>query len=47
MASESYEWIRIDKDFEWIARIRFGQPPYMYASQLQQDNDVVAQVEVC
>lgn len=45
MQDESYEWIRLDKDFEWICRIIFNQPGYMYVSQLQQDNDVVAQVE--
>ena len=45
MEQEFFEWIRIDKDFEWICRIQFGQPHYMYVSQLQQDNDVVAQVE--
>lgn len=46
MAQESYEWIRLDKDFEWIATITFAQPHYMFVSQLQQDNDIVAQVEV-
>lgn len=45
MNEEHYEWIRLDKDFEWIARIQFQQPHYMFVSQLQQDNDVVAQVE--
>ncbi|KAF2403964.1 hypothetical protein EJ06DRAFT_527544 [Trichodelitschia bisporula] len=45
MNNESYEWIRVDADFEWIGRIHFGQPVYMYTSQLQQDTDVVAQME--
>jgi transcription initiation factor TFIID subunit 2 len=45
MNDEHYEWIRLDKDFEWIAKISFSQPHYMFVSQLQQDNDVVAQVE--
>jgi transcription initiation factor TFIID subunit 2 len=45
MNDEHYEWIRLDKDFEWIAEITFNQPHYMWVSQLQQDNDVVAQVE--
>ena len=46
MEQESYEWIRIDADFEWLARIEFvSMPPYMYISQLQQDRDVVAQQE--
>jgi transcription initiation factor TFIID subunit 2 len=46
MEHESYEWIRIDADFEWLARIEFvSMPPYMYISQLQQDRDVVAQQE--
>jgi transcription initiation factor TFIID subunit 2 len=46
MEKESYEWIRIDKDFEWICKIEFNPPIYMYVSQLQQDNDVVAQMLV-
>jgi transcription initiation factor TFIID subunit 2 len=45
MNNEHFEWIRVDKDFEWIAKIAFNQPHYMWVSQLQQDNDVVAQVE--
>jgi transcription initiation factor TFIID subunit 2 len=45
MGDEHYEWIRLDKDFEWITKIAFSQPHYMFVSQLQQDNDVVAQVE--
>ncbi|KAI9734199.1 MAG: hypothetical protein M1834_002299 [Cirrosporium novae-zelandiae] len=45
MSQESYEWIRMDADFEWICRMAFGMPGYMYASQLQQDRDVVAQLE--
>jgi transcription initiation factor TFIID subunit 2 len=45
MNNEHYEWIRVDKDFEWITKITFNQPHYMWVSQLQQDNDVVAQVE--
>jgi transcription initiation factor TFIID subunit 2 len=40
-----FEWIRVDKDFEWICKTRLNQEPYMFVSQLQQDNDVVAQVE--
>ncbi|KAL5612280.1 hypothetical protein BROUX41_000180 [Berkeleyomyces rouxiae] len=43
MDSESYEWIRMDTDFEWIGHIRTNMPGYMYVSQLQQDRDVVAQ----
>lgn len=45
MKNESYEWIRLDKDFEWICGMSFNQPAYMWTSQLQQDNDVIAQVE--
>ncbi|KAF2146667.1 uncharacterized protein K452DRAFT_314912 [Aplosporella prunicola CBS 121167] len=45
MNQENYEWIRMDADFEWICKITFAQPHYMYVSQLQQDPDVVAQVE--
>ena len=46
MSQESYEWIRMDADFEWICKMQLNQPGYMYLSQLQQDRDVVAQLEV-
>lgn len=45
MGQESYEWIRMDADFEWIGRLNLNMPIYMYVSQLQQDRDVVAQFE--
>ncbi|KAF2452655.1 hypothetical protein BDY21DRAFT_358347 [Lineolata rhizophorae] len=45
MSQESYEWIRMDADFEWICKMTLGMPHYMFVSQLQQDKDVVAQVE--
>ncbi|KAI9769282.1 MAG: hypothetical protein M1835_006729 [Candelina submexicana] len=45
MNQESYEWIRMDADFEWIAKMAINMPGYMYLSQLQQDRDVVAQYE--
>ncbi|KAI8961994.1 hypothetical protein F5Y11DRAFT_206200 [Daldinia sp. FL1419] len=43
MDQESYEWIRMDADFEWLCEMQTNLPAYMYASQLQQDKDVVAQ----
>ncbi|EHL03525.1 putative Transcription initiation factor TFIID subunit 2 [Glarea lozoyensis 74030] len=43
MDSESYEWLRIDADFEWICGTTLNVPAYMWISQLQQDRDVVAQ----
>lgn len=46
MSGQTYEWIRIDADFEWIAAIAFDQKDYMWVSQLQRDRDVVAQYEV-
>ena len=46
MSGESYEWLRMDSDFEWICGMRTNMPSYMYVSQLQQDRDVVAQYEV-
>ena len=46
MSQESYEWIRMDSNFEWICRIQLNLQGYMYLSQLQQDKDVVAQLEV-
>lgn len=45
MSSESYEWIRVDADFEWICKMKVNMAGYMFASQLQQDRDVVAQME--
>ena len=45
MSTESYEWIRMDADFEWICQMTINMPGYMYVSQLQQDRDVVAQYE--
>jgi transcription initiation factor TFIID subunit 2 len=47
MSGATYEWIRMDADFEWIAAIAFDQPDFMWVSQLQRDRDVVAQLEVC
>ena len=47
MSGATYEWIRMDADFEWIANIKFDQPDFMWVSQLQRDRDVVAQFEVC
>ena len=46
MSQESYEWIRMDADFEWLCRTVIAMPDYMFQSQLQQDRDVVAQYEV-
>lgn len=46
MGQESYEWIRMDADFEWVCKLSLGMPGYMYLSQLQQDRDVVAQLDV-
>ncbi|KAL8697735.1 MAG: hypothetical protein Q9224_002165, partial [Gallowayella concinna] len=45
MSQESYEWIRMDSNFEWICKIQMTMAGYMYLSQLQQDKDVVAQYE--
>ncbi|KAI0028582.1 hypothetical protein K488DRAFT_80600 [Vararia minispora EC-137] len=45
MNGATYEWIRMDADFEWIATIVFDQPDFMWVSQLQRDRDVVAQLE--
>jgi transcription initiation factor TFIID subunit 2 len=45
MSGETYEWIRMDADFEWIAAIAFDQPDFMWVSQLPRDRDVVAQLE--
>lgn len=45
MMNEAFEWIRVDTDFEWICTLHIGQPDYMFASQLQQDRDVVAQYD--
>ncbi len=47
MSQESYEWIRMDADFEWICKMSISMPAWMWVSQLQQDRDVVAQLAVC
>lgn len=43
--NDAFEWIRVDADFEWIAKIEVQQPDYMYGTQLQHDRDVEAQYE--
>ncbi|TLD15568.1 uncharacterized protein PgNI_00361 [Pyricularia grisea] len=45
MEQDSFEWLRIDADFEWICSMKTNMQPWMYVSQLQQDRDVVAQQE--
>lgn len=45
MFNEAFEWLRADADFEWLGQFFVSQPDYMYASQLQQDRDVVAQYD--
>ena len=45
MNIEAFEWIRVDVDFEWIARFDVKQPDYMFGSQLQHDRDVEAQFD--
>ncbi|KAK4145537.1 uncharacterized protein C8A04DRAFT_10551 [Dichotomopilus funicola] len=42
MDQESYEWIRLDCNFEWLCEMGTDMPGYMYLAQLQQDRDVVA-----
>lgn len=43
--TDGFEWIRVDADFEWIAKFKIDQQDHMYASQLQHDRDVEAQFE--
>ena len=45
MSEDSYEWIRMDADFEWICKMQINLQAWMFVSQLQQDRDVVAQYE--
>lgn len=45
MDKESYEWIRVDCDFEWIYNLETNFKVYMTIAQLQQDRDIVGQVE--
>ena len=45
MKALTYEWIRVDADFEWIAEINFVQEDFLWISQLQSERDVVAQLE--
>jgi transcription initiation factor TFIID subunit 2 len=46
IAQEAFEWIRVDADSEWICEVDIGMPEWMFAAQLRQDRDVVAQYEV-
>lgn len=46
MSQSTYEWCRIDAEFEWLATSSFEQPDFMWLEQLQRDKDVVAQLEV-
>ncbi|KAI8050928.1 hypothetical protein BDF22DRAFT_694042 [Syncephalis plumigaleata] len=43
--SGTFEWIRMDSDFEWICSINFYQPGAMCSAQLLKDRDVIAQYE--
>ncbi|KAI9297903.1 hypothetical protein K502DRAFT_346691 [Neoconidiobolus thromboides FSU 785] len=43
--SATFEWIRLDSDFEWICIVNLEQPDYMWAGQLEKDRDVVSQYE--
>jgi len=43
--SATFEWIRLDAEFEWVCELQFAQPDFMWAAQLQKDRDVVAQYE--
>ena len=45
-ASATFDWIRLDAEFEWLCKLEFQQPDYMWAAQLTKDRDVVAQYEV-
>ncbi|CAN8101300.1 unnamed protein product [Discula destructiva] len=45
MEQESYEWIRVDCDFEWIYDLETNFKVYMTIAQLQQDRDIAGQVE--
>jgi transcription initiation factor TFIID subunit 2 len=45
IVNDAFEWLRVDADFEWIAKFVIEQPDYMYGSQLQYDRDVEAQYE--
>jgi len=46
MSLDAFAWLRIDADIEWICHIDLGMPEWMWAAQLQQDRDVIAQYEV-
>ncbi|RUP51965.1 LOW QUALITY PROTEIN: hypothetical protein BC936DRAFT_144128 [Jimgerdemannia flammicorona] len=44
-ASATFDWIRLDAEFEWVCVLDFTQPAYMWAAQLTKDRDAVAQYE--
>ncbi|KAG8714750.1 hypothetical protein FRC11_007261 [Ceratobasidium sp. 423] len=41
----AYEWIRLDPEMMWVARIELKQSGVMWASQLARERDVGAQME--
>ncbi|KAI9597798.1 hypothetical protein BDF19DRAFT_420676 [Syncephalis fuscata] len=43
--SGTFEWIRMDSDFEWLCTINFYQPGAMCSAQLLKERDVIAQYE--
>lgn len=43
--NDTFEWMRVDADSEWIAKVNINQSDQMFASQLQYDRDVEAQYD--
>lgn len=43
--NDPFEWMRVDTDYEWIAKFHLKQPDHMYGAQLQYDRDVEAQYD--
>ncbi|CCE78783.1 Piso0_000812 [Millerozyma farinosa CBS 7064] len=43
--NDTFEWMRVDADSEWIAKVNINQSDQMFASQLQYDRHVEAQYD--
>ncbi|CAG8525045.1 4258_t:CDS:10, partial [Acaulospora morrowiae] len=45
IARDSWEWIRVDDSFSWVADIDFEQLDYMWAALLDSQRDIIAHYE--
>jgi hypothetical protein len=44
-AASPIQWIRVDPDLEWIRKVSFKQPDFMWINQLRHDRSLLAEYE--